>query len=322
MARNDYFTGRAVAVGWALQAVASGTRWDGTPGTARYSKPMSGGMSHNLGADQTPDDTMDVDPASYTTGATKHNGTIKQLLSYEHQELLMLAIAGAADSVAGSGPYVHTLGLADPEVYITVYEYFEDFKGTRFLRTYTNAIVTELTIEGSPEQRPVLTISWAAQSVATSTPGSSPTEETMDLVDWDDLTVTINSATACVNSLTFTVTRPVDDSDVTMGCDAPNVNTLFGNGQRTAQMTTETGLDDTLVTIMDDPSTAVAANITFTDGASGAALRKLEIDMSAVLATAITTEPATWGKRKESINWVVSGWSGFEITNSLSAAQV
>lgn len=322
MARGDYMVGRATIVGWALQAVASGTRWDGAPGTARYNKPMSGGANFSIGADQNYDDTMDVDPQSITTGATKHSGSIKQLLSYEHQELLMIAMFGGADAILGAGPHTHTIALEDAEVYLTIYEYYEDFKGVKYLRTYTNAIVSELTIAGSSEERPTITINWTAQSVATSTPGAAPTLNTMDLVDWKELTVSVNAVTACVNSLTFTVSRPTDDSDVTMGCDAPNVNTLFGSGQRTAQMTIELGIDDTLETILDDPSTAVAGEIEWDNGAAAAANRKITIAITSMLATTLDTQPATWGKRRESINWAVETWDGVVVTNSLNVAQV
>jgi len=322
MARGDYLVGKATIVGWGLQAVASGTRWDGAPGTLRYNKPMSGGANYSLGSDQNYDDTMDVDPQSMTTGATKHSGSFKQLLSYEHMELLAIAMAGTADAITGVGPYVHTIALADAEVYLTLAYYYEDFKGTKFLRTYTNAIVTTLTLEGSPEQRPTMTIDWIAQSVALTTPGATPTLNTMDLVDWKELTVTANSATACVNSMTFVVTRGADDSDITMGCDAPEVNTLFGNSQRTAQLTTEIGVDDSLEIILEAASTAVTGQIEWTNGGATVALRTFSIPFTLMRAATVDMVPATWGKRKASINWAIETWDGFVITNSLAVAQL
>ena len=322
MARGDYMTGKATIVGWGLQAVDSGTRWDGTVGTLRYNKVMSGGANYSLGSDQNYDDTMDVDPQSMTTGATKHSGSFKQLLSSEHQELLLIAIAGTADSKAGSGPYVHTIALSAGEVYLTIAYYYENFKGVKYLRTYTNAIVTELTIEGSPEQRPTITVSWVAQSVALTTPGSAPTLNTMDLVDWTELTVTINSAAACVNSLTFTVSRGVDDADICMGADAPLVNTLFGNSQRTAQMTTELGIDDSFETIIEAATTAVAGDIEWDNGGTTTASRIVKIPITLMRATTVDMVPATWGKRKASINWAIEDWNGFVVTNSLDSDQV
>ena len=323
MARGDYFVGKNSIIGWALQAVDSGTRWDGTPGTARYCKPMSGGMNYTLGADQNPDDTMDVDPQSYTAGATKHNGSFKMLLSYEHQELLFIAGFGLADVIAGSGPYTHTIDFADTEVYLTLYAYHEDFKGTKFLRTYTNAIITNLTIEGSPEQRPTLTINWAAQSVAKSTPGATPTLNVMDLVKWSELTVTLDSTAICANSLTFVIDRPVDDSDICMGADAPGVNTLFGSGQRSRQLTIEGGVDDSIETILEATDTAVAASVTWDNGEATTSNRKIELTTNfTVRATTLDTVPATWGKRRESVNFVVETLDDIIVTNSLDVAQL
>ena len=323
MARGDYMTGQASIVGWGLNAAASGTRWDGTVGTMRYNKPLPGGANFSIGADQNPDESMDVDATSYTAGATKHSGTIKQFLSYEHQELLLIAMLGAADSVSTSGaPYTHTLALADLEVYLTLALYYENFKIIKFLRTYTNALVTQITITFAPETRPIIEISWVAQSVTASTPGAVPTLNTMTLVDWSEVTLTIDSSTACINSGTLTISRPADDSDITMGCDDPNVGTLFYNGQRTVQLTTELGIDDTMETILAATTTTVTGALVCDNGRATTDNRKITFTFSSLRASTLDTNPATWGKRKESINWAVPTLASVTVINSLEPAQV
>lgn len=322
MARKDYFTGKASIIGWALQAEASGTRFGGTPGTLRYNRPVPGGAVFSIGADQTPDETMDVTPQSHTTGATKHTGTMKQFLSYEHQELLHIAMYGGTDTKAGTGPYTHTIELEDDEIYMTLAMYYENYKGVKFLRTYTDALITQITLQFSPEERPTIEVSWVARTVAATTPGATPTLNVMDLVDWKHVTATIDSAVACINSGTFTVVRGADDSDVTMGCDAPEIDTLFNNTQRTAQLSTELGIDDTLETILAATTTGVTGSLVCDNGLLTTANRKIEFTFTALLATTLSTTPATRGKRKETVNWVVSGWDGVVITNSLTDAQV
>ena len=322
MAAGDYFIGHPTCIGWALQAVASGTSWDGTPGTARYMKPVSGNMNIAFGADQNFDDTMDVDPASITTGATKVSGSFQVLLSYEHQELLGIGILCGDDAEAGAGPYTHTPPLADQLKYLTLYYYYEDFKTVRHLRTVTNAVITNFTITASAEARPMLSVSWVGQSQALTTPGADPTLNTADLVDWDELTATINGVARCASSVTFTVDQPVDDSDVGMCSDAPNVNTIFRSGPRTAQLSVEMGLDSTIDAILDAPSTALSTNsLAWNNGGAGAAERDITITMTSLYQNQHDTQIATWGKRRESLNYSVLGW-GIVWTNSLSAAQV
>ncbi len=322
MARGEYRIGRASIVGIALQADAGGSRWDGTPGTMRYMKPVPGGATFTIGADQNPDETMDVDPQSYTTGATKHNGSVKMLLSYEHQELIMIAMMGGADTKTGTGPYVHTIDLEAAEVYLTLAMYYENYKQVKFLRTYSNVKLSQLTLNFTPEQRPTIEFSWDAQSVAKSTPGAVPTLETMSLVDWTHVTANISGAVACINSGTFDVSRPTDDSDVTMGCDAPEVNTLFGSGQRIAQFSTELGMDDSLETILEATSTAVSGSLVCNNGLASTDNKKIELTFTALKATTVSTGIAVWGKHKETINWGVESWDGIVITNSLAVAQV
>jgi len=336
MARGDYRIGKASIVGWALQADAGGSRWDGTPGTLRYMKPTPGGATFTLGADQNTDETMDVDPQSYTTGATKHNGSVKMLLSYEHQELIMIAMAGGADAVTGAGPYVHTILLADAEVYLTLAMYYENYKQIKHLRTYANVKLSQLTLNFSPEERPTIEFSWDAQSVASTTPGAVPTLDTASLVDWGavptldtaslvdwtHVTATINSTTACINSGTFDVSRPTDDGDVTMGCDAPEVNTLFGSGQRIAQFSTELGMDDSLADILEATSTAVSGSLVCDNGLATVLNKKIELTFTALRATTVSSDIAVWGKHRETINWAVETWTGIVVTNSLSAAQL
>jgi hypothetical protein len=143
-----------------------------------------------------------------------------------------------------------------------------------------------------------------------------------DLVDWKDLTVTLNSVEACANSTTFSMDNPVDDSDVGMCSDAPNVNTLFRSGQRTKQLTVELGMDDTIEDFLDAPSTAISGSLVWNNGGAGAAEREINIPITAMYINQHDTNIATWGKRRESINFTILTLGDIVFTNSLSAQQL
>jgi hypothetical protein len=289
---------------------------------------MNGQASRTIGFEQNPLDSLDADPPVFTKSGRQVKGTFQLPLSYAyHETLFRLATGDTSVTPGGSGPYTHESTLAQRILYGSFVYYWEDCKGVKYQELYDNVAVTQMTIQQDKEARPVVTVNWVAQSMTASTPGGAPSLNTVEYPDWNDCCLTVDGDTLIVDSITFDVTRPVQEDDHGIcSDDKPDVVFLGSNGQRAITLNVSGGLDEDIDGIMmAGDSLTGGCTIVWDNAAAAAANRKITIDMGELVPVVGDQDRGTWGRTKGSMQFMCATTSSnpisIETTNGLDAEE-
>lgn len=324
MARNEWFVGTPSRIGITVNAAGATQSWGGTAQTLRYFKPMSGQLGATIGRQQTHLDALSVDPLSVSTGGRSWSGSFQLPLSYAYHEGLLRLILGGADTSAGDGPYTHTLALADPILYGTLVYYYENYKGTRTALTITNAVITQVTIEQTAQNRPTISVSWVGQKGTLTTPGAAPSLVTPEFPDWDDCTLTVGGEALIGRSFSLDIATGAEEGDFGIGsADSPDVVFVGRSSARVVTLTVDAGADDVTEGWL-IAGTAISTNsINWDNGATSTDNRDITITLSDLYPQPADSQKGTFGKLNHSLTFLAVGATQLAVvtTNGITASE-
>ena len=326
MARGDIYLGNASAVGITPQAAGSTGGWDGTPHVLRYFTPIEGQAGLHIGRSQEPDPpTMAVDAESVTAGGSRCSGHFTIPLSYAYNEGLFGLIAGAlAVKTEASAPYFHTSTPARGPLYATLAYYWDNYKGTKWLETITNALITQLTITQDPEKKPLLSGNWYAQKHARTTPGAAPTLVTLEYPEWTDNVLTLGGATLNHYGLKLDIAWAAEEGKYGIG-DADNPAPIFvaRSAQRVTTLSVKTDDTDEIGDLLISGADIATNSIVWNNGGTTTAEREIGIALSSLRLKDTDLDRAKFGTLPVDLTLLAYGAAPFTIVskNGLSAAE-
>jgi len=198
MAATDYYIGKDVRIGVAINAEVSGISFNGTPGSYDCMKLQKGNSCKidHINA-KTPVEETGIVSEDHETGGLLHKISLDLVMSYSKREKFFQLYNGAvAATVGGSAPYTHTLTLAKKVLNGSFFVEYAKQSGqpNQFIRdTYDNFVITGIEIKQAVEQFALLSVKGFCTGMVHSTAQSSLTStSTTERLSWKHFSPTLN----------------------------------------------------------------------------------------------------------------------------------
>lgn len=281
---TDYYTGDNVRALLAINAEVSGMTFDETPGDYDCHKVVAGGgitiehMNNKLEVDEN-----DVDPLDMIPGGEAHKITVERYLSYSFCEKIFQLWFGGDITTTGSGPYKHEQDSVQKILNGSfAVEYTKQSAQVNEVvkETYSNFVVTNISVSHAPEDAAKLTYTgFATGKARTTTQAALTTENDTEIVSWSHLEVSLHGSTAYhLSEVHFDLGAPVKEGEYDFGSTSQDGNWRDGRKAVSWGMTvmfTETSESD----LMASPEALLDGTnyILWNNGGAAAAEREIKV---------------------------------------------